>query len=163
MESVPLILNEYGALIGVIIGGLCTIFGSYLSANKQAKSQREIFDEEITMKNEDLRWQLKYSLLVDFVANRGTLAIGNPNIGNTSDPVKFFNAINRIEIVFYDSDMVLEKYKKFRTIILSDQSQDTQSTNNALYNLAIAMHKNLGIRSPDKETFFKPLIINILR
>lgn len=163
LEQTLSILNEYGALIGVIIGGLCTIYGSYLSANKQAKSQKEIFDEEISLKNEDLRWQLKYSLLVDFIGNRGALVIGNPNIINASDPVKFFNALNRIEIVFYDSEAVLEKNKVFRIIILDPGKKNLKDTNDALYDLAVAMHEDLGIQSPDKKSFLNPLMINVSR
>lgn len=166
MDLSLMILSKYQAVIGVIVGGACTILGSYLSSKKQVNAQREIFDDqvrfqkdvyndELLQKTEETRWQLKYTLLVDFIANRGSIT-NRPIEITAADPVKFFNALHRIDIVFYDSDNVIEKNQAFTNSINFGDGMKTEE----LYDLAIAMYENLGLIPPSEEVFLSPLVIN---
>lgn len=162
-----MILSKYQAVIGVVVGGACTILGSYLSSEKQINAQREIFDDQVEFQkkvyNDDLlqktqetRWRLKYTLLIDFIANRGAIT-DKPLEKTGADPVKFFNALQRIDIVFYDSDCVIAKNKKFTESINSGQGMKTSH----LFDLAVAMYEDLNLIPPAEEIFLSPLVINI--
>lgn len=161
-----MILSKYQAVIGVIIGGVCTILGSYLSSKKQVKAHKEIFDkqvihqkevynDELLQKTEETRWRLRYTLLIDFIANRGSIT-GGPIEKTGADPVKFFNALHRIDIVFYDSKKVVERNKTFTHSINFGEGMKIDE----LYDLAVAMYENLDLVPPVKDEFLSPLVIS---
>ncbi|WP_411842449.1 hypothetical protein [Salinicoccus sp. HZC-1] len=120
MENITQFLGNHGALIGVIIGGLCTIAGSYLSANKQVNNQKDIFNSQKEETTNTMRWQLKYSILADIVGNRRCIVGGNPQQNtNSSDSVVFFVVLNKVGTAFYDSEEVTKAYDNFHSTILT--------------------------------------------
>lgn len=155
IESLVLVLSEYQALIGVLIGGLATILGSYLSSKNQINAQQDIFNKELLQKEQETFWKLKYTLLIDFIGNRGAIT-KKPIEISAADPIKLFNALNRIDIVFFNAEKVLEANKIFNHSIKNGEGMKVDE----LYNLAVAIHEDLNLTPPSKESFLNPLVIN---
>ncbi|MDR4928918.1 hypothetical protein [Peribacillus simplex] len=148
MGHLALILSD-STFIGALVGGVFAIGGSYLAANSQIKAQRDIFVDENSRNIEQYRWNLKFELLSDFQSHRGCLSNNPKAVKESTDPRVFFAAINRIEIAFFDSPDVIEKYHRY---LASKENQN-------LFELSVAMHKNLGMASPDKDRFLNPLMM----
>lgn len=135
--------------IGALVGGVFAIGGSYLAANSQIKAQRDIFIDENSRNIEQYRWNLKFELLSDFQSHRGCIT-GNSKAMEAADPKIFFAALNRIEVAFFDSPDVMEKYHCYFN----------SKENQHLFELSVAMHKNLGMAGPSEDGFLNPLIPN---
>ncbi|MDV2683991.1 hypothetical protein RYX56_06345 [Alkalihalophilus lindianensis] len=166
------------SVIGVLIGGFCTILGSYIASSRQVKAQKEIFADEINERYSQQRKELKLSLLADFMGHRNAIVGNSPGMSQArgiSDNSIFFSALNKIGVIFSDSPKVLDSYNNFRKIIIqkdihsharemirtgvgmTELVESQTTTDSALYQLAVGMHEDLNIIPPDEETFFKPL------
>ncbi|RKD84127.1 hypothetical protein ATL39_0060 [Sinobaca qinghaiensis] len=167
-----------GSIIGVLIGGICTIIGSYLASSKQVKAQKDIFSSEVSERYEHQRTELKLSLLADFMGHRNVIVGGAPGISESkkiAEGAVFFSALNKIGVIFSSSEEVINSYMHFRKIVLEkdihkqaenifktgkgfEEIMESQSVADAaLHDLAVKMHKDLDIEPPDMETFSKPL------
>lgn len=134
---------NWGTLVSTIVGGLFVLIGSYLGAVSTSKKnaiQRDI--------------DIKILILRDLMGNRVGISdvLPDQNIYR----LNFMYAFNQIPVVFNKNKTVIEKFNDF-SYHASTKDKTTEIANEKLYELLRAIHEDLDLEMPSKDTFFRTL------
>lgn len=134
---------DWGTLVSTIVGGLFVLIGSYLGAVSTSKKnaiQRDI--------------DIKILILRDLMGNRVGISdvLPDQNIYR----LNFMYAFNQIPVVFNKNKTVIEKFNDF-SYHASTKDKTTEIANEKLYELLRAIHEDLDLEMPSKDTFFRTL------
>ncbi|SER54316.1 hypothetical protein [Salipaludibacillus aurantiacus] len=144
MDS-ELIITGIITLTAAIIGATAAIYGGHKATQKQLAFQEELFERELKARRKESRIEAKHKILSEVTGNIAVISDGS-NLEQNGDSVKFFGALNQVNLVFNDAPNVISA------------NQIGVNTGEDLYKLISEMHKDLGLPLPEKESVLSPKI-----